>query len=153
VGDFNWEMRAGLVTNIIHVPDTWASWRVHSGQATASARLMSRQHFQTVDKMIADAFQACEPLLHPTVAAGLRTHWIRWTKDMRDYYANLRDQPNPRRRRFYQAGQLFWGSPATRSQILGLLTRKPKWPEIAPIEIRRWLESIGVGPVITTALP
>ena len=32
--DFNWEMKAGLVANTVHVPDTWASWRVHSKQAT-----------------------------------------------------------------------------------------------------------------------
>jgi len=152
VGDFNWEMRAGLVTNIIHVPDTWASWRVHSGQATASARLMSRQHFQTVDKMIADAFQACESLLHPSVAAGLRSHWIRWTKDMRDYYADLREQPSSLRRRLYQVGQLFWGSTAARSQITGSLLERPMWPEAAPTEMRRWIESIGIGPVITPLL-
>ena len=94
------ECGAGLVANTIHVPDTWASWRAHPGQATASAQLMSREHFRKVDEMIADAFQACEASLHPAVAAGLRSHWIRWIKDMRDYYADLRDQPSALRRRF-----------------------------------------------------
>jgi hypothetical protein len=56
--------------------------------------------------MIADAFQACNRY-HPTVAAGLRSHWIRWAKDMRDYYADLREQPSSLRRRLYQVGQLF----------------------------------------------
>ena len=38
VGDYNWNMRAGLVANTIHVPDTWGGWRVHASQATASRR-------------------------------------------------------------------------------------------------------------------
>jgi len=148
VGDFNWEMRAGLVANTVHVPDTWASWRIREGQATAAAQLMSREHFQKVDEMIAEAFTVCEPLLHPTVATGLRSHWIRWTKEMRDYYSELREQPNLLQRRLYQVGQLFWGSSAARSQLIGSLLGRPKWPAAAPTEMRMWLESIGISPVI-----
>jgi glycosyltransferase involved in cell wall biosynthesis len=29
ISDFNWEMKAGLIANTVHVPDTWASWRIH----------------------------------------------------------------------------------------------------------------------------
>lgn len=148
VGDFNWGMRAGLVTNTVHVPDTWASWRVHSGQATASAQLMSHEHFQKVDEMISNAVETSERFLHPAVAAGLRSHWVQWTKDMRSYYSGLRNRPSSLHRRFYQAGQLFHGTAAARSQITGQLFGKPKWPEIAPTEMRRWVESLGLGPVI-----
>ena len=35
LGDFNWNMRAALVSNTVHVPDTWAGWRLHDTQATA----------------------------------------------------------------------------------------------------------------------
>jgi uncharacterized protein YbjT (DUF2867 family) len=112
---------------------------------------MSREHFRKVDEMIANAFQVCEPFLPPAVAAGLRSHWIKWIRDMRYYYADLRDQPSSFRRRLYQVGQLLYGTAAARSEIIGQLSGKPKWAEIAPTEIRRWLESLGLGPVIAPA--
>lgn len=39
IGDFDWAMRASLVTNTIHVPSTWGGWRLHAAQATALANL------------------------------------------------------------------------------------------------------------------
>ncbi len=33
-GDFEWNLRATLRFATAYVPDTWASWRIHSGQAT-----------------------------------------------------------------------------------------------------------------------
>src|SRR5207302_9066095 len=41
LGDFNWNMRAGLLANAVHVPDTWGGWRQHTAQATAAARFGS----------------------------------------------------------------------------------------------------------------
>ena len=58
VSDFNWYMRVGLVANIVHVPDTWATWRVHSKQATDFAVLRTSGHQQKVDQMI-EAAAAC----------------------------------------------------------------------------------------------
>ena len=34
-GDLEWGIRAGLVCNIVHIPETLATWRVHAKQATA----------------------------------------------------------------------------------------------------------------------
>ncbi len=36
VGDFEWEMRASLVSNTIHIPEYLASWRLHTAQATGN---------------------------------------------------------------------------------------------------------------------
>lgn len=33
-GDFEWGMRAASVCNILHIPETLATWRIHSEQAT-----------------------------------------------------------------------------------------------------------------------
>ena len=52
VGDFNWDMRAGLVANTLHVPHTWGGWRVHASQATAQVAFSSRQHEEKLDDMI-----------------------------------------------------------------------------------------------------
>jgi glycosyltransferase involved in cell wall biosynthesis len=148
-GDFNWEMKASLVANTVYVPGTWASWRVHPKQATASAALMSPEHFRKVDEMIADAFKVCEPLLAPVVAAGLKNHWIEWVHDIRAYYAELRGRPTVMGRRVFQCSQLLQGSKAARSQIIGQFTGKPKWSDAAPEQMREWLESVGQGPAFT----
>lgn len=33
-GDFAWGMKAGLTSNVIYSPDTYATWRIHENQAT-----------------------------------------------------------------------------------------------------------------------
>jgi glycosyltransferase involved in cell wall biosynthesis len=34
IGDFEWEMRAGLVENCVYIPEQLATWRLHASQAT-----------------------------------------------------------------------------------------------------------------------
>ena len=59
IGDFNWDMRAALVADTIHVPDTWGGWRVHSGQATAAANLRSEEEYRSeTDEMIDHALRS-----------------------------------------------------------------------------------------------
>jgi hypothetical protein len=42
-GDFEWGMRAALMCNVLHIPETLATWRIHAEQATtinaSSARI------------------------------------------------------------------------------------------------------------------
>jgi GT2 family glycosyltransferase len=71
VGDFNWCMRVGLATNAVHVPDTWGGWRVHAEQATAAVSWTSAHHARQVDDMIANALEACGPLLRPELRIRL----------------------------------------------------------------------------------
>jgi len=149
--DFNWEMRAGLVANTVHVPDTWASWRVHSKQLTASIDTSSVHHVRKFNGMIQDALESCQPYLEPAVISGLRSRWLNLSSDMRSYYAGLRHRRNVLRRRLYQLSQAFGGTRAARSEMIGALVGKQKWMETAPNEIRTWLESIGLGPVIEPA--
>lgn len=58
-GDFEWEMRASLVCNTIHVPDILATWRLYSEQATASFILESA----TAHANFCDMMQAAFPIL------------------------------------------------------------------------------------------
>ena len=44
VGDFNWDMRASLVANTVHVPGTWGGWRLHKTAATAQVKFDSAEH-------------------------------------------------------------------------------------------------------------
>lgn len=42
-GDFEWGIRAGLVSNTLHVPDYLATWRIHSQQATQTDFVLSTE--------------------------------------------------------------------------------------------------------------
>ena len=152
-GDFNWYMRAGLVSNTVHVPDTWATLRVHPKSATSAVPFYTPEFYGTIEDMILDAVRACEGYLDPSVVAGLKSHWMDWTRDMRTYYAGLRYRQSALPRRLYQLAQVFNGTKAARSEIFGQLLRKPKWGDVAPTEIRLWLESLGLGSMIVPVQP
>ncbi len=141
-------MRAGLVANTVHVPDTWASWRVRPNQDSASNDVRSVEHYRKFEDMVQDAVSACEPYLEPRVVAGLKSGLLDKARAMRTYYAGLRQRRKPLDRRLFQLAQLFSGPAAIRSEIFGRLVGRPKWPDIAPTEIRLWLESIGLTPLI-----
>lgn len=146
MGDRNWEMRAGLVSNTIHVPDTWASWRVHPAQGTATLDFSSLEYSQKVGEMIDDAVLKSESVLAPEVLAGLRDHWLEWSSEMRAYYRDLRNRPGMLERRLFQLTRL--GRKAGRAEMIQQLRGGPKWPERAPDEIRKWLDSLGLGPAV-----
>jgi hypothetical protein len=89
----------------------------------------------------------------PSVVAGLKSHWLNWTREMMTYDREcLRLRRNGPRRRLYQTAQLF-NSRAARYQMVGRLFGKPRWGELAPAEIIRWLESLGLGSMIVPARP
>lgn len=151
ISDFNWEMKAGLVANMIHVPDTWATWRIHPTQATATVDVYSPERSRKVEEMIQDAVLTCESYLAREVVSGLRDHWLGRSRDMRTYYGGLRHRRSVLPRRLHQLTQVFNGTEAARSELFGRLFRRPKWGDVAPTEIRLWLESIGLGPIVAPA--
>ena len=141
-------MRATLVANTAHVPDTWASWRRHTKQVTAAVNFSSREHNLKWEEMIQDAILACEAELDPAVVARLRSHWFDRTRTFRTHYFELRRRPSMLDRRLFLVSQLFVGAPAVRSEVIRRLLGGPRWGETAPREIRLWLESIGLNPII-----
>ncbi len=147
VSDFNWEMRAGLIANTVHVPDTWATWRVHSKGISASIDYTA-DHYRKFEEMVEDAISACEAYLAPEIAAGLNSGLLDKARRMRTYYAELRQRRKPIDRRLFQLSQLLTGSVPVRSEVIGRLLGGPKWPEIAPAKIRRWLEASGLHPLV-----
>ena len=148
VSDFHWHMRVGLVADVVHVPDTWATWRIHPHQATAYAIADKSEYDRQLEEMIDDAWRCCAPHLTAQVVADLESHWLRWTREMMEYYRNLLDRPDAMHRRLYQLSCALNGASVPRWEIARRLTGRPKWPDIAPMEIQGWLESRGSGPVL-----
>jgi glycosyltransferase involved in cell wall biosynthesis len=146
--DFNWEMKAGLVANIVHVPDTWATWRVHPKQASSTLEIDSIDYSQKTEEMIEDAVSACAPYLPSAVVAALNSWLLDISKEMRTYYRGLRKRRHSAiRRRLFQSSQLLGGTKAVRSEIVGRFLGRTKWPDRFPAEMRLWLESKGLPSV------
>jgi hypothetical protein len=144
VSDFNWEMKAGLVANTVHVPDTWATWRVHSRQASTSIDVYSVEHSQKFEEMIRNAVSDCETYLPPAVVATLNSHLLETTRELRTYYAGLRQRHQSAiGRRIFQASQLFTGTTKVRWEIIGRLFSRTKWPANLLTEIPFLIEPAG----------
>ena len=142
VSDFNLYTRVGLVSDTVHVPGTWASWRVHAKQATDFGRLRSTDHQEKVEEMIAAAVTVAQPYLLPSVAAGLRSRWLEESREMRDYYRGLSHRPGSLDRKVFQLSKVVDGAEA-RSEVIRRLLGRPRWPDAYPGQVRSWLESLG----------
>lgn len=146
IGDFNWDMRAGLVANTIHVPDTWAGWRLHSSQATAGAGLGGPEHRARIHDMIQHAVNACIDQLAVAIREPLTSDWLPRTRLLRDFLPALGQRNGFLQRKAFLARSLFSSPGAVRAYLaLRAATRQP-WPESAATMIRKWLDAAGLGP-------
>jgi glycosyltransferase involved in cell wall biosynthesis len=55
VSDFEWELRASLNTDTVHVPHYLATWRVHANRATDNAFLNTAAFFEILLRMVDSA--------------------------------------------------------------------------------------------------
>jgi hypothetical protein len=145
IGDYNWNMRAGLIANTIHVPDTWGGWRVHSKQATAGAAIGSVEHSGKIQGMIDDAIASCEKTLPPQFLEPLLR-----TRKFSAFISEVGRRTNLLQRRAFIVGRLLSGSAAARAYVwakAGLLGARP-WPQSAVDLVRHWLEDAGTDEVL-----
>ncbi len=143
--DFNWEMRAGFSSNLVHVPETWASWRLHSEQLSASVDLGSQQHAQRFEAMIDDALEFAEVTKGVTVSRQL----LLSLQARRRYYSVLRQRRNELwRRRLKQLSMLLFGSSAIRKEVFSRVMSAQRWPDSAALEITEYLRKEGLGSVV-----
>lgn len=151
VGDFNWYMKAGLVTNTIHVPSTWATLRMHAKTATASANLFSKEYYGKVEEMITDALETCGRYVAPEIISGIEADWMETARTMREHNATLKLSSGTLDRRIYQAKHLLFGPSIIRTDLIGRLMRSSTWSSMAPGALMHWLELHVPGPLIEPA--
>ncbi len=145
VGDYNWNMRAGLVANTIHVPDTWGGWRVHASQATAGVALRSLEHSHKIQGMIEDAIASCEKTLSPNLRKPLKR-----AEKFGAFIREVGRRSNLLQRRAFIARSLLTGSAAARAFVgakMGLGGKNP-WPQSAVDLIRLWLENASTREIL-----
>jgi hypothetical protein len=151
LGDFNWNMRAGLVANTVHVPDTWGGWRQHEAQATASAHFGSDHHVAKMDEMVDHAIAAVGDLLDSPIKRALVRRWGPRMRGMRHLELAMQTLPSRFSRRMYLASQLAAGTWAAWWQLGSRLNFHPTFLECQAELMTRWLEKEGLGPVLLPA--
>lgn len=134
VGDFHWNLRAGLVASSVHVPDTWASWRMHDGQATAAARLGSKAHEEKIDSMIADALRNL-----PSDSAELPRGVVSRADNLRTFLREFERRSGPVSRKAYAMSAALKGSQSALSYFASLIPGRRRWPRHAPESVLSWM--------------
>jgi hypothetical protein len=142
VGDFNWDMRAGLVASTVHVPDTWGGWRIHANQATAGVAIGSAEHSKTIEGMIENALASCEKSLAPRTVQPLSK-----TRELREFLTEVARRKNSCQRKAFIILRLLALSPAALGYLKVKSFNRP-WPESAPDLVRTWLEDAVMEPVL-----
>lgn len=151
VSDFNWCMRAGLVTNTIHVPDTWGGWRVHSAQSTASAGIGTAAHAHRIDAMIEHAIDASETLINPAIWRRLKYRWSAQAAELRAFNHEIVNRVNAVDRRSFIVRKLLSGSAAARSHVKSKLLDESPWLARFPALVASWLKEADLGSPMVAA--
>lgn len=146
ISDYYWDMRAALTTDTVHVGDTWASWRVHETQATASAEIGQGKHIAKIDAMIDQALRDAREDLPLQVIEHL-DDWRDDAKSLRQFLQSVKHAGGRSSRWAFVTGQLMKGSVPARRYVRGKLLQNESLPEDAPRVINGWLESVGLVPI------
>jgi glycosyltransferase involved in cell wall biosynthesis len=78
IADFEWEMRASLAANTVHVPLYLASWRIHALQATTDTIQTTPATYEKLRELVDRAFEA-------SIREGLLDR--KWKRgDLKDIY-------------------------------------------------------------------
>lgn len=131
VGDFHWNLRAGLVASSVHVPDTWASWRMHDDQATAAVRLGSAEHRGKIDGMISDVLCGA--------AADVPRRLADRAENLRIFLRRFNDSDGGAARKIYAFEEALRGSRPAWEYFLSWLPGRGSWPRHAPASVRGWM--------------
>ena len=148
VGDFNWCMRAGLVANTVHVPDSWGGWRIHGSQATAGAAIGSIGHIDKIEAMIEDAITRCDKLMAQPVRALLSSKWAAESRELRMLLREEARCSNKWERRALIARRLLMGSQAARVYLKARLPGRRRWRETGTDWVRQGLAKAGIDSVL-----
>jgi glycosyltransferase involved in cell wall biosynthesis len=140
VGDVNWQMRACLITNTVHVADTWAGWRVHPGQATGVIDYGSAEYEKRTREMIDHAIEATEALVSPKTYARLQSKWSRHALSLRHFLRQMSEKSSKTERRLFILQQLLRGEFGAALHLRARSEQQPHWPEAA----RRWTFETGL---------
>jgi hypothetical protein len=140
-------MRAGLVSNSVHVPDTWGGWRVHPEQATKVQAPGATPRREQIEQMIDQAIAQSQTHISPAINALLRRRrkyfLQRWQSDQ------MRNKQSGRIARVSFLLRELLSEPSVPLEYLGRRLRGVYGWELPPIEVvEEWLTLLGYSPII-----
>lgn len=91
--DFEWEMRASLVADTIHIPEYLATWRVHRAQGTDRNFLESANHYRYLLEMIEHAFKAAKKI-KPGLLKGINLKELKYLYTKKKFRSEFTEQNN-----------------------------------------------------------
>ena len=97
IADFEWEMRASLVANTLHIPQYLATWRVHREQGTDRGFLDSSKHRAQFLEMIDHAFKAARKI-NPTPLRGIKKNQLKYLYLKEKFKLEAEEQKRKRKR-------------------------------------------------------
>lgn len=148
IGDANWQMRACLVANTVHVADTWAGWRVHGAQATGKIDYGSAPHERQIQEMIDHAVRHARPLVSAQTA-GLQRKWSDNARSLRHFLQAVAQRPSKLQRRLFILRELLSGDFGAALYLRSRSAKQPHWPEAA----RNWVAQTGVTRALVPVRP
>jgi glycosyltransferase involved in cell wall biosynthesis len=146
VGDFNWNMRACLVANTVHVPNTWGGFRIHASQATAAVSFGSAEHLRRIDDMIDDALSSSMAHLTAQIGEPVMSTWLTKAEEMRGFAAELRHRTSSVHRKLFLVTLLLTGKWTAREHLKARFFRTAGWP--SPRVVQNWLAKAGIVPAL-----
>lgn len=142
LGDFHWNLRAGLSGSTVHVPDTWGGWRMHPRQATAAVDLNSAEHQSKIDDMIKDVIRNLDPDAR-TRLDGLLERSAELKFHLRDYTSKMTNFD----RRLNLIRKCLLGSWPAFNHLVATLPTQRSWPHAAPCAVRSWFSQEVLVPL------
>jgi len=147
LGDFHWNLRAGLAASAVHVPDTWGGWRMHPSQATAAVGLNSPEHQAKIDAMIDDVLADLNRYIDPAKDGGRFGDLESRAREVRIHLREHIRRKGAIERRMYLLREALGGNRAARKHLASLVTGGRKWPKGAAGSVSSWFDDAVLVPL------
>ena len=140
LGDFHWNLRAGLVASSIHVPDTWGGWRMHPDQATASVQFGSSGHQRLIDQMIDDVLVRLDCFVEIKDQINIIGRFSPMAQELKLYLRGYRKSSSLLRQPAYMLRQSLAGNTLAWRHLISILSCRSGWIKHAPLQVVSWFE-------------
>lgn len=149
-GDFNWNMRASLVANTAHVPDTWGGWRLHPSQATQQAGGGTLAYRQKIEEMIDHALENTRGKVPADINTLLQNGRRDYFRKRWEFEHAFQERSNLASRIAYLLREMVSGSAMAWCYFGRRISGVRGWPD-PPIEVvRQWWDSWNFPPCLIT---
>ncbi len=138
LGDFHWNLRAGLAASAVHVPDTWGGWRMHGNQATAGVRLGSAAHQAKIDSMIDDVILNLEKIYDGLNQDATFPEVVGKARDLRLFLREHASHSSVAERVKFLILQALKGRRAAWRHLASVGFGRKRWPLAAPESVQSW---------------